>query len=216
MVIRIQITALAALLFIAYTSTLLAETTKLPLPRWSDLVTLQKTTSFRYDETRNLEMLDTPWQGGGLLLASKDGTLVKLQMRPQRKVMAITPGEMIYFDSETEERRRLPLSTPHPMTRQALIFQELLQGRLDKISADYDIAFKKTAPNWTLTLKPKATHDKPVFTEIIMRGSIDNTTRKIHLKESGGDSSTLSMQLLETGPQLEFMIERLLREAIGQ
>ncbi len=215
MVIRIKATALGTLMWIACTTTL-AETISQQSSEWSDLVTLQKTTSFRYDETRNLEMLDTPWQGGGLLLASKDGTLVKLQMRPQRKIMAITPGEMIYFDSETEERRRLPLSTPHPMTRQALIFQELLQGRLDKISTDYDIAFKKKAPNWTLTLKPKATHDKPVFTEIIMRGSIDNTTRKIHLKETGGDSSTLSMQLLEIGPQLEFMIERLLREALGQ
>jgi len=215
-VTRVITTALTALLLITCTSTTFAETATLQPPQWADLVTLQKTTSFRYDETRNLEMLDTPWQGGGLLLASKDGTLVKLQMRPQRKVMAITPGEMIYFDSENEERRRLPLSTPHPMTRQALIFQELLQGRLDKISADYEITFKKTTPNWALTLKPKATHDKPVFTEIIMRGTTDNTTRNIYLKESGGDSSSLSMHLLETGPQLEFMIERLLREAIGQ
>ncbi len=215
MVTHIKITLFSVLLCIVCTLTL-AETISQQSSEWSDLVTLQKTTSFRYDETRNLEMLDTPWQGGGLLLASKDGTLVKLQMRPQRKVMAITPGEMIYFDSETEERRRLPLSTPHPMTRQALIFQELLQGRLDKISTDYDITFQQTAPDWTLTLKPKATHDKPVFTEIIMHGSVDSATRTIHLTESGSDSSDLVMELLDTGPQLEFMIERLLREAIGQ
>jgi hypothetical protein len=214
-VTRIKITALTALMCIA--CTLVTAETITPQPsQWSDLLILQKTTSFRYQETRHLELLDSPWQGGGLLLASKDGTLVKLQMRPERKIMAITPGEMIYFDSETEERRRLPLSTPHPMTRQALIFQELLQGRLDRISTDYDITFQKTAPDWTLTLKPKATHDKPVFTEIVMKGSVDSATRDIHLTENGGDSSDLAMQLLETGPQLEFMIERLLREAIGQ
>lgn len=215
MVTRIKITALTALMCIACASAM-AETITPQPSQWSDLLILQKTTSFRYQETRNLELLDTPWQGGGLLLASKDGTLVKLQMRPERKIMAITPGEMIYFDSETEERRRLPLSTPHPVTRQVIIFQELLQGRLDKISTDYDITFQQTAPDWTLTLKPKATHDKPVFTEIIMQGSVDSTTRNIHLTESGGDSSDLAMQLLDTGPQLEFMIERLLREAIGQ
>ncbi|MEE9345462.1 MAG: LolA-related protein [Methylococcales bacterium] len=194
----------------------MAETITPQPSQWSDLLILDKTTSFRYQETRHLELLDSPWQGGGLLLASKDGTLVKLQMRPERKIMAITPGEMIYFDSETEERRRLPLSTPHPMTRQAIIFQELLQGRLDKISTDYDITFQKTAPDWTLTLTPKATHEKPVFTEIIMHGSVVSATRNIHLTESGGDSSDLAMQLLDTGSQLEFMIERLLREAIGQ
>ena len=215
MVARIKTTALAALMWIVCSSTL-AETTPQQPPQWADLVILEKTTSFRYAETRNLEMLDAPWQGGGLLLASKDGTLVKLQMQPQRKVMAITPGEMIYFDSETEERRRLPLGTPHPMTRQALIFQELLQGRMDRISTDYDMVFQKTTPNWTLTLKPKATHEQPVFLEIIMRGSADNATRNIFLRESTGDSSSLNMQLLDTGPQLEFMIERLLREAIGQ
>ena len=215
MVTRIKTIVFITLLFIACISAF-AETMTPQPPEWTDLIILQKTTSFRYQETRHLELLDTPWQGGGLLLASKDGTLVKLQMRPKRKVMAITLGEMIYFDSETEERRRLPLSTPHPMTRQALIFQELLQGRLDSISTDYDISFQKTVPDWTLTLKPKATHDNPVFTEIIMHGSVDSPTRNIHLKERGGDSSDLAMQLLETGPQLEFMIERLLREAIGQ
>ncbi len=215
MVTRIKITALTALMCIAYTLAM-AETVTPQPSQWSDLIILHKTTSFRYQETRNLELLDTPWQGGGLLLASKDSTLVKLQMRPERKIMAITPGEMIYFDSETKERRRLLLSTSHPMTRQALIFQELLQGRLDKISTDYDITFQQTAPDWTLMLKPKTTHDKPVFTEIIMYGSVDSATRTIHLTESGGDSSDLVMELLDTGPQLEFMIERLLREAIGQ
>jgi hypothetical protein len=205
---------IASLLLIVST---LVRADAISLPsEWSELLKLQQTTSFRYQETRHLELMDAPWQGGGLLLASKDGTLVKLQMRPQRKVMAITPGEMIYFDSESKQRRRLPLSTPHPITRQALIFQELLQGRLDKISADYEMSFQQTASAWIVKLTPKTTHDKPVFTEIIMRGNASKATREIHLKERGGDSSVLTMQLLETGPQLEFMIERLLREATGQ
>jgi hypothetical protein len=184
--------------------------------QWSELARLQQTTSFRYEEMRDLELLDVPWQGGGLLLVSKDSTLVKLQMRPQRKIMAITPVEMIYFDSETGERHRLPLSTPHPMTRQAMIFQDLLQGRKDRISADYEITFQQNTSDWSLNFTPKQTTQKPVFNQITMRGNDGSGTRKIDLKERSGDSSSLTMHVLDTGSQLEFMIERLLREATGQ
>ena len=59
---------------------------------------LKNTTSYHYDEKRHLELLDQPWSGAGLLFASTDGTLIKLQLQPHRKIMAITPTEMIYFD----------------------------------------------------------------------------------------------------------------------
>ena len=183
---------------------------------WSELLELKQTSSFRYQETRYLQLLDQPWQGGGLLLASKDGTLVKLQMRPQRKIMAITPGEMIYFDSETGERHRMPLSASNPMARQALIFQELLQGNPDKISADYDLVFQQKTSSWLLRLKPKPVASVIIFSEIIMRGNTNDTSRSITLNEQGGDKTVMTMHVLETGPQLEYMIERLLREATGQ
>ena len=187
-----------------------------PVSQLSELISLKQTTSFRYQETRSLELLDQPWQGSGLMLASTDGTLIKLQMMPQRKIMAITPGEMIYFDSENKERHRLPLSVPHPMTRQALIFLELFQGKSEKILTDYDLHVSTTKASWYIRLKPKLTAESAVFKDITMSGNVNNSTRLITLSEKTGDSSTIALTELEQGPQLEFMIERLLREAVGQ
>jgi len=214
--VRRLITTLAISCLLYFTGVGFASDQNQVTGQWSELLELKQTSSFRYQETRYLQLLDQPWQGGGLLLASKDGTLVKLQMRPQRKIMAITPGEMIYFDSETGERHRMPLSASNPMARQALIFQELLQGNPDKISADYDLVFQQKTSSWLLRLKPKPVASVIIFSEIIMRGNTNDTSRSITLNEQGGDKTVMTMHVLETGPQLEYMIERLLREATGQ
>ena len=182
---------------------------------WSKRIQLEQTASFSYQEVRILEMLDSPWEAGGLLIASTDGTLVKLQMRPERIIMAITIDEMIYFNSATNEKHRLALSTPHPMVQQALIFKDLLQGREDRINTQFAVDYQHNADEWSLVFSPKPAVTNMSYQQILMQGTNADHKRHILLKEASGDSTTLILQLLESGEQLEFMIERLLREANG-
>lgn len=176
---------------------------------------LENTTSYQYDEKRHLELLDEPWSGAGLLFASTDGTLIKLQLHPHRKIMAITPGEMIYFDHDQDERHRMPLGFSHPLSHQALMFQKLLLGK-DDFSEQYAVDFARTESSWSIHIKPKKSGQSGLLKLITMQGSINNSLRYLKMIEFNGDSSVLTIQPIETGEHLDYTIERLLREATGQ
>ncbi|MBS1212515.1 MAG: outer rane lipoprotein carrier protein LolA, partial [Proteobacteria bacterium] len=59
---------------------------------------------FRYEETHTLELMAEPWHGQGYLLSAPDGSLVKLQLTPQRVIMAISGGQMYYYDPGQGQR----------------------------------------------------------------------------------------------------------------
>lgn len=169
---------------------------------------------FRYEETRVLELVAEPWHGWGYLFSSADGSLVKLQMFPQRAVMAISGGQMLYYDREQNRRRSAPLGFAGAAQRQITAFRSILQGRIDELRGLYELDAERKDGRWILRLIPKAGQTDAAAIE--MTGEEKAPQRTLKIREAGGESSEYRLEKTGEGQALELTIQRLLLEAAGE
>lgn len=167
-----------------------------------------------YQETRTLALLAQPWQGRGFLLADPEGTLVKLQLSPQRVIMVATPSELLYFDPGSGERHQVPLPAPVPQAEGIVLLQQLLRGDLESIRRRYRVDYGEDGQGWRLQLTPLK--GQGPYREVSLRGEGEGKRQVLVILEKDGDRTVTEMTLDERGPQLSYTIERLLREALGQ
>ncbi|WP_152486084.1 LolA family protein [Methylohalobius crimeensis] len=170
---------------------------------------------FRYQETRLLALLAEPWQGSGFMLADPDGTLVKLQLAPQRIIMIAAPDELLYYDPGIGERRRLPLPAEVPQVEGIVLLQHLLRGELEPIRRRYRLDYRETADGWRLDLSPKKPESAP-FRTVVLRGDAEGRRRVLEITEPDGDRSMTELILDDQGDRLRFTIARLREEAVGK
>lgn len=171
---------------------------------------------FRYEETRVLELVAAPWHGWGYLLSGADGSLVKLQMFPQRVVMAIVGDRMWYYDHDQNQRRSAPLGAAGAMQQQIAAFRSILQGRADELRGLYTLDAKRQGGHWTLHLAAKA---KPAGTGVAsleMSGEERGTHRNLRIVEADGESTEYRLEKTNEGQSVELTIQRLLGEATGE
>lgn len=168
---------------------------------------------FRYEETRVLELVAEPWHGWGYLFSSADGSLVKLQMFPQRAVMAISGGQMLYYDREHNQRRSAPLGFAGAAQRQITAFRSILQGRIDELRGLYEFDAERKDGRWRLRLTPKAGQ---AVAAIEMSGEDRGPRRTLRVREADGESSEYRLEQTGAGAALELTIQRLLLEAAGE
>ncbi len=169
---------------------------------------------FRYQETRSMELMSAPQKSWGYMISGADGSLVKLQLSPQRVIMAIAGGRMIYYDPERDQRRSIPLSYAGPAQEQIKVFRAMLQGRIEELKAGYDLGVERKGPRWTLRLTPKPGQGgEAPFIEV--SGGGDPLKRRILLRQADGESIEYAMEKTGEGKRLEFSIQRLLLEALG-
>ncbi len=172
-------------------------------------------TEYRYEETRTLELLAAPWKGKGYLLSSPNGALVKLQLSPERIVMAVSGDRLYYYDYTQGQRQSAPLSAAGPMARQVGAFRALLQGRAEELKNEYEIRAESQAKSWTLVLagKPKEGGEPAPTLEIS-----DDTAlrrRRIIIRQPDGEETVYLMEKAAEGKHLEPWIQRLMAEAAG-
>ncbi len=176
---------------------------------------LSEPVQMRYRETRILTLLAQPWQGRGYLLADVDGTLVKLQLSPQRVIMIATPDQLLYYDSSSGERHRVPLPAPVPQAEGIVLLQQLLRGDLEPVRRDYRIEYFETGQGWELKLVPKASISA-AFKEVTLTGDLEGHRQVLEMTEQDGDRTITEMTLDDRGAKLAYTIARLLREAEGE
>ncbi len=171
---------------------------------------------FRYEETRILELAAAPVKSTGYLLSSPDGSLVKLQLSPRRIIMAISGGQMLYYDEEQKQRHTASLSFAGSAQQQISLFRALLQGRNEELQAVYDFTMERRGKHWKLALnvKPGQTGEDVPAMEI--EGDDRNGKRQILIRQADGESSRYTMEKTGEGHSLEFSIQRLLLEAAGE
>ena len=172
-------------------------------------------TEFRYEETRHLDLLSSPWKGWGYMLSSSDGSLVKLQLSPQRVIMAISGGQMLYFDAQQKQRQAIPISYAGEAQRQIAAFRALLQGRREELQASYDLAVSHQDSRRTLKLNPKPAKKDEALPGIEVSFDQKDQKRQIVIREVDGEFTEYQMEKTSEGPSLEMSIQRLLQEAVG-
>lgn len=170
---------------------------------------------FYYTETRTLSLLAQPWRGSGFMLADPDGTLVKLQLAPERIIMIAAPGELLYYDPSRNERRRLLLPAPFPQVEGIVLLKHLLKGELEPIRRRYHLDYRTHEAGWQLDLTPKDPAAAP-FQAIGLRADATGGQRVLEIIERNGDRSVTELTLDERGDRLRFTIARLRQEATGE
>jgi hypothetical protein len=171
--------------------------------------------SFRYEETRTLELLAAPWRGWGYLFSSPDGTLVKLQLSPERVVMAITGERMLYHDAAHGQRQSAPLAFAGAMAGPVALFRSVLQGRGGELQAHYEVTAERRERQWRLRFAPKAPGPDAAGTRIEMSGADAGPERRIVIEQADGERTEYRLEKTEEGRHLEVSIQRLLLEAQG-
>jgi hypothetical protein len=172
-------------------------------------------TQYRYEETRTLELMAAPWKGKGYLLSSPDGTLVKLQLSPERIIMAISGERMMYYDSAHGQRQSAPLGQGGPMAEQVGAFRAILQGRTAELRSGYDIRTETRDKRWTLHLAGKARKagEPPPVLEI--SGDENLRRRHILIRQPDGEKTEYALEKSAEGKHLEPWIKDLVAEASG-
>ncbi|BCX80851.1 hypothetical protein MIT9_P0429 [Methylomarinovum caldicuralii] len=173
---------------------------------------LDQPRQFRYQETRHLALLAKPWRGSGFMIADPDGTLVKLQLLPERLVLIATPEELLYYDPVASERRRLALPSSLPQVQGIVLLQHLLRGDLEAVSREFNLEEQETETGWRLVLTPKRP-DSP-FRRVIL--GEDDKGRYLTVEERDGDCSLTRLTPDEAGARLKVRIARLLQQAKGE
>jgi hypothetical protein len=174
------------------------------------------TAEFRYEETRTLELAAAPMQAQGYLFSNRAGDLVKLQLLPRRIIMAISGGRMLYHDPEQKQRFSAPLSFAGDARQQITLFQTLLQGRVDALQASYEASVERQGQHWTLKLQPKPGPAAEGAPALEMSGNDDGPQRQIIIRQADGETSRYLLEKTGEEQRLEFSIQRLLLEALGE
>jgi hypothetical protein len=171
---------------------------------------------YRYEETRTLEMMAAPWKGSGYLFSSPDGTLIKLQLSPDKAVMAISGDRMLYYDAAHGQRQSAPLSFAGPMAEQIGTFRAILQGRAEELMSAYDIRSEIRGKHWKLRLTAKEYGDGEPGLAVEISGDAAQLRRHIAIQQPDGEKTEYVMEKTGEGKHLEKPIQRLLSEALGE
>ncbi|OAH99673.1 fatty acyl CoA synthetase [Methylomonas methanica] len=171
---------------------------------------------FRYEETRTLELATSPWHGQGYMLSGADGSLVKLQLKPTRLIMAIADQRMLYWDPQQNQRHSAALDSAGAAGEQIKVFRTILQGRTDELQTSYDIAAEKQGKQWTLRMTPKPELKADEIPAIEISGDDEDKQRRIIIKQADGESTEYRMQKATEAQQQEYSLQRLLLEASGE
>lgn len=166
---------------------------------------------FQYQEIRHLELMTTPWQAQGELYNDANGRLIKLQLQPNRIVMAIADGQMLYWEPAQNQRHTMPLTYEHEATQQIRLFHALLQGHTEELSKDYTFHAEKNAKTWALQLRPKQ-DDLP---KLDISGNADNSQRDMVIHQDS-ESTEYHIQRVTNDSALDKTVADLLHEAAGE
>lgn len=170
---------------------------------------------YRYRETRHMELLDAPVQTEGYMLTDAEGTLVKLQLQPNRVIMAIAGQSMFYWDSAQQQRHSAPLSYGGMAAQQIAVFRSILQGRVEELQARYNFAAEKLDEQWRLQLTPKPGGTDADTSDISISGDSDDKQRQIVIRQTDGEYTEYVISKISNDQAGEYTISSLLREATG-
>ena len=167
-----------------------------------------------YRETKAMELLDQPWQASGVLYALAPDLMVKEQIEPERVLMAVDKDTLLYFDSANEVRHQAELELANPMAVSIALFKALMTADRKTLQTTFHAQFTTSGQRWTLLLAAEIDDEPAVQADI--SGTVGAFANRINITQADGDTSLITLDEPETGPQVQDKIQALAAEARGQ
>lgn len=168
-----------------------------------------------YRETRHQELLAEPWQGSGFFYAQPPTRLIKLELTPSRKIMAIHGKNMWYYDADNEIRHNAVMGNRRTAGFPVAIFRALVNGDQQHLEQSYRIEFITSPQQWQILLTPKTAKDLRKLPQIFVSGPREGMAEKIVVHHVDGDRDEFQLRKIAEGNELNAAIATLFREAEG-
>ena len=179
-------------------------------------MTPQGVVQFRYEEIRTMALLAEPWHGNGVLYADPPDRMVKLQVQPERIVMAVDGDRMWYYDSLRQVRHSSPISEDDERSVLIIVMQALLNGDRARLEEDFRVEFSVESDTWRLKLAPGSTEAPKTESFVLVSGPVGEAAKRIVLQQSDGDRSELLLTKIADRERLVETIDLLIEEAEGK
>lgn len=182
---------------------------------WEVMQRMQSDTAVRiaYRETRTLELIDQPWQGGGYLYSLAPDLMIKEQLQPERVLMGIKGDRMFYFDPAANVRHRGELDAANPLSLHIAFFNALVNADVALLHRVYRVDFDAREQDWLMTLKPRR-GDRPGLT-VVISGPSGQQAERIEIRQADGDLGEFSLRKDAEGEAVETEVNRLYLELLG-
>jgi len=169
-----------------------------------------------YKETRYLDLLDEPWSGTGFFYAKPPSQLVKLQLSPERVVMAANQKSLWYYDAKHGLNFDGKISQDDPVTMGVASFQALINGDLKRLQSLYQLRFNTGNGYWSLLFLPKPEIKLMKLPQMEVSGQEGKAAQKIVVQQPDSvDHSEYLLGKTVEGTKPDSEIAELMREAKG-
>ena len=149
---------------------------------------------------------------GGYMYSLPPDTMLKVQLQPERILMAVDGDDMYYFDPGNDVHRHGTLDEDNPMSLNIAVFKALMMADQALLEKLYTVEFSSSPEQWVLRLKAKNEPDSAFAIEI--SGPPEQQARRIVVKQADGDSSEFELTKEAEGSEVEAEAKRLFRELL--
>jgi hypothetical protein len=170
----------------------------------------QTAVKLAYQEQKNLELIDQPWQGEGFLYSMPIADImIKQQLKPDAILMAVVDRQLYYYDQSRQIRHQGTLDDDNPFSLNIAVFKALMSQDMVLLEQFYQLDFTSLNNRWQLTLKDKQSPESDF--SILISGPLQQPADTIVIHQTDGDQSTMRLKKVAEGEAVKQQIKLLIR-----
>lgn len=173
-------------------------------------------TEFKYEEFHRVSKGKLNETSKGYLLLGSDGSLVKLQLEPNRQITTINNQGIHTWNAANKQHKNVEIPDSQAPDQVINVLHCLLNGHAEKLQASHAFATTQKGSHWVVQLIPKSevlTSEAPV---IQISGDQDAKKRTLVLLNNHGASTESRLTRTSVAKGLDYSVQRLIAEATNQ
>lgn len=147
-------------------------------------------------QEKYLRALPQPLASSGSFVLARGRGLLWLLREPVQQDYRISSSGIAQRDADSWQQS----DQQGPAARQNDLFLAVLRGDTEALQRDFELDLNGAPQAWVLTLKPRSTFLKQIFSAIVIQGSV--TAERVELLEAQGDSTLLTLSSITVNDQL--------------
>lgn len=144
-----------------------------------------------FEQSRHISALEIPLQSSGEFSYRREQGVVWHTLEPASSELRITPEQGALAVDAGGELRQLPASE-----LVAEIFLGMFTGNFERLQQYFLLSSSGDETGWSLSLRPRSARVADQLDEIVIEGG--EYVRRVHIREANGDSSELTLTVLES------------------